>query len=248
MQSELARYFAIVRRRNGIRLGQLARMVGYKNVGKGANRIDRFEKRNHIHETLLMKLAAALGIDGDTVARLIEEDRQRYLQEWTAWADTPVRPVVITGHIGGFCNGETLPEGTTREAAEEYAAGVAREMKRPICLVMSRRLSIWFDSKGRRTSVREAQPGDVNVPYVRFGRRKVNIDLGSRTMKTLNEPQKPDPQPERHEVVSDFGGLRLRSSFTIIEDQPGQVSVNIEGLSFEFDDDEPPTPGEGKDE
>ncbi len=75
MKSNLAEYFSTIRRRQGIGLGQLARMVGYRNVGKGASRIDKFEKYGQIHEDLLIKLAAALGIDHQTVARLIEEDR-----------------------------------------------------------------------------------------------------------------------------------------------------------------------------
>ena len=248
MQSALARHFATIRRRRGIRLGELARMIGYKNVSKGASQIDKFEKWNEIHETLLMKLADALGIDGQTVARLIQEDRHRYVKEWTQWADSRVRPSLIFGHVGGFCWGETLPEGTTREAAEEYAADIAKEKDRPILLVFSRRLSIDFDREGNRVSVNEAQPGDINVPYLRFGRRKAMFNFAAGTMKVLNEPQKPGPEPHREEVVTDFGGVRLRSSFTIAEDQPGQVNIDIEGLSFEFDDDdEPPDTEPNKD-
>ena len=249
MQSELSRYFSTIRRRKGIRLGELARMIGYKNVSKGASQIDKFEKWNNIHEDLLMKLAAALGIDGQTVAQLIEEDRERYVREWMVWADTPVRPSLIFGHVGGFSWGETLPEGTTREAAERYAADIAKEKDRPILLVFSRRLSIDFDREGNRVSVNESKPGDINVPYLRFGRRKAMFNFGTGTMKVINEPQKPGPEPHRQEVVTDFGGVRLRSSFTIAEDQPGQATVNIDGLSFEFDDDddEPPDTESDKD-
>ena len=66
-----------------------------------------------------------------------------------------------------------------------------------------------------------------------FGRRKVSIDLGSGTMQVLNEPQKPGPE----EVVTDFGGVRLRSSFEITETKPGELTINIDGPIFEFDDD-----------
>ncbi len=140
MQSELARHFSSVRRNKGIRLGQLARMVGYRNVSKGANRIDRFEQWSRIHEDLLLKLAAALGIDHQTVARLIEEDRRRYLDDWEQWVNTPIRPSIILGHIGGFCWGEPIPEGLTKAAAEEYAASIAKQKKNPILLIVSRKL------------------------------------------------------------------------------------------------------------
>ena len=189
MQSELARHFSSVRSSKGIRLGQLARMIGYKDAGKGASRIDRFEKWNRIHEDLLVKLADVLGIDSQTVARLIAEDRRKYLEDWERWVNTPIRPSIILGHIGGFCWGEPVPKGLTRKAAEEYAAKTAKETRRRILLVLSRRLSIWFDPEGNRTEV-EAKPGDTALPYVRFGSRKFNFIFGTG-IQALNEPQMP---------------------------------------------------------
>jgi hypothetical protein len=102
-----------------------------------------------------VKLAAALEIDHGTVAALIQADRKLYLENWNRWADVPIRPSLILGHIGGFCWGEPIPEGLTREAAEQHASTVAKDMKRRVCLVLSRRLSIWFDPEGNRTSVNE---------------------------------------------------------------------------------------------
>lgn len=236
MKSHLAQYFSMVRRNQGISLAQLARYCGYRNVSKGSRRIDQFEKFGQIHEDLLVKLAAALGINQETIARLVEEDRREYLAEWEQWVNTPIKPSVILGHIGGFSWSEPLPENVAREAAEEYAATVAKEKGRPICLVLSRRVSIWFDAEGNRTSVQEAKPGDINVPYLRFGRRKATFDLGTGKAQILNEPQKPGPE----EVVSDFGGIRMRSSFEAVEEEPGQMTINIEGPIFEVDDENMP--------
>ncbi len=187
MESELARHFSTVRRTKGIRLGQLARLVSYQNISKGANRIDKFEKSGQIQGELLVKLAAALGIEQATVASLIEQDRQRYLQEWTAWADTPIHPSLIFGHVGGFCWGQTLPAGMPQDAAEEHAAKVAREMERKILLVFSRRLSIWFDRDGNRTFVTKAT-SDTVVPYLRMGSRKFTFDLAAGEPKMLGMP------------------------------------------------------------
>lgn len=60
--------------------------------------------------------------------------------------------------------------------------------------------------------------------------------------KKPDDEQKPDDdQPEVEEVVTDFDGIRLRSSFRIVEEAPGQVSFAIEGPVFEFlDEDEEP--------
>ena len=40
------------------------------------------------------------------------------------------------------------------------------------------------------------------------------------------------------EVVTEFDGFRLRSSFEMVEEEPGVLSVFIEGPVIEFDEDE----------
>ena len=80
---------------------------------------------------------------------------------------------------------------------------------RPISLILSRRLSIQFDRNGNRTSVHEAKPGDINVPYLRFGGRKVSFDLGSGTMQVMNEPQN-RKKSSPTSAASSFGQLRGR--------------------------------------
>lgn len=163
MQSELARHFSTVRRNKGIGLPQLARMIGYRNLSKGCRRIDNFEKFGQVHEQLLPKLAAALGIDSEAVAHLIDEDRQRYLREWEQWANIPIRPSIVLGHIGGIGWSEPLPEGISQESAEECASAVAKRRNRPICLVMSRRLSIQFDAEGNPELWNELKSNSIHA-------------------------------------------------------------------------------------
>lgn len=239
MRTELSQYFWRTRLRKGIRLGDFARRIGYRNVSKGASRIDKFEKFGEVHEGLLLKLAAALGIDNETVAMLIEEDRQRYVREWERWASIPIEPYVVLANVGGFTLNEPLPPTiTSRAEAEAYASGIARKMKRRILLVLSRRLSIGFAPEGNRTRVNEAKPGQVTVPYLRpsGSRRTFLFDARTGTIRIPTEPKKPQPQ----EVVSDLGGIRMKSSFTVVEGEPGQVSIDIKGPTFEFDEETKP--------
>jgi transcriptional regulator with XRE-family HTH domain len=70
----------------------LAKLVGYKNVAKGANRIVQFEREGIIKEDLLIKIAEALEIDWAMVEELADEDRRQQVEEWNEWADTPVSP------------------------------------------------------------------------------------------------------------------------------------------------------------
>jgi hypothetical protein len=87
----LATYFQRKRREKNLRLGQVARLVGYKKVSKGCRRIETFERTGLIASDLLAKLATALEIDQSTVNRLAEED----LREWMAWANEPIRPYMV---------------------------------------------------------------------------------------------------------------------------------------------------------
>ena len=59
------------------------------------------------------------------------------------------------------------------------------------------------------------------------------------TAKKPDDKQTPDDdQSEAEEVVTEFDGIRLRSSFKIVEEAPGQLSFSIEGPVFEVDLDE----------
>jgi hypothetical protein len=87
MATDLAIYFQAQRLARGLRLGQLARLLGYRNVTKRAHRIVRFEREGVINEPLLGHLAGVLRVDVHTVAQLIEQDRQEYLWAWEAWVN-----------------------------------------------------------------------------------------------------------------------------------------------------------------
>jgi hypothetical protein len=48
--NNLGNFFHERRVRQGLTLGQIARMVGFRNVSKGANRIARFEREGTVTE------------------------------------------------------------------------------------------------------------------------------------------------------------------------------------------------------
>src|SRR6516165_7265670 len=59
--------------------GQLARLAGYSNLGRGANRIHGFEAGGKIAPDLLGKLAAILEINPEDVRRYAAEDYKEWL-------------------------------------------------------------------------------------------------------------------------------------------------------------------------
>src|SRR5687767_12756698 len=89
--SHLSRFFHSVRLAKGLSLGQLARLIGYRNISKGANRIRAFENSGAVHPDLFGKLASALEIDQTTIERLANEDRR----DWNEWANEPIKSYLV---------------------------------------------------------------------------------------------------------------------------------------------------------
>ena len=170
MESKLANHFRHARLEKGHNLAQLARLVGYKNVAKGANRINAFERGGSVHADLRSKLAEVLGIDQQTVDRLMEEDRRQFFAEWNAWASEPIRPYLIVRLMAAVYSPHNLPEEIQSvEEAEAYAANVARTRHLRCCLVLSRRISVWIEADGSISGATEAVPGEANTPAMRLG-------------------------------------------------------------------------------
>jgi hypothetical protein len=171
--SHLGTYFRDQRFQQGLSLGQLARLVGYRNVSKGSNKIVRLEREGVVTDELLARLAEAMHIEFGTVEQLIEQDRQEYQRAWERWVNEPVPMQVIVKYIPAVYGKVALPESvTTPEQAEAFACAYAREHKRQVCLAVSRRLSIWIDKEGIVYARTEAKPFQPNMPFMEIkGRR-----------------------------------------------------------------------------
>ena len=73
---------------------------------------------------------------------------------------------------------------------------------------------MWFDEEGSRTTVTQATPGDISVPYLKMGSRKFTFNLGSGSIQVLNDPQKPGAGRSRN-------GFRRRPTTQQLRDHPG---------------------------
>jgi transcriptional regulator with XRE-family HTH domain len=167
--NHLGDYFRERRQQRGLSRGQLARLLGYRNVSKGANKISRFERQGYVTEDLLLHLAEALGIDLPTVEDLLEKDRQERLRDWEEWVSQPVPMRLIVRYLPAVYGTVALPEGfTTPEQAEAFARDYARQHRRRVCLALSRRLSVWVNKEGRVEARTEATADTSNVPSMRL--------------------------------------------------------------------------------
>jgi hypothetical protein len=82
---QISRHIIEHRSRQGIRLSEMARLVGYGNINTGVRRLHRFESEGIITEKLLQKIVEALDIPAEDLKRLIEQDRvdlEWRLEEW----------------------------------------------------------------------------------------------------------------------------------------------------------------------
>jgi transcriptional regulator with XRE-family HTH domain len=153
MTTHLAEYFKERRIAKGLRLGQVAKLVGYTNLSKGARRIDTFERSGEIAADLLVKLAAALEIDRETVNGLCREDYRKWIS-----INQPIVPYLVLRLLHG--GPIRLPEEVgSVEAMEQYAIAVAKARHVDVGLVLSYRILIWFAGDGSIREVVELVPG-----------------------------------------------------------------------------------------
>ena len=58
-----------------------------------------------------------------------------------------------------------------------------------VCLVLSRRLSVYLDSSGRVYERKEATPDVPCVPYAVFGNKRCQLDFGGgEVLRPIDEP------------------------------------------------------------
>jgi transcriptional regulator with XRE-family HTH domain len=170
----------------GLSIGQLARLLGYRNVSKGCNRIQGFEGGGKVAPDLLARLASELAITPDEIRHALGED----YRDWLAWANQPVRPHVVLRYLACVYQRIELPDDALDpEAAELFASDLARERRFKVCLVLSRRISVWYDATGREYARTEATPEMPCEPYAVIGGKRVQFDFGgSNVLRQIDEP------------------------------------------------------------
>jgi hypothetical protein len=76
----------------------------------------------------------------------------------------------------------------TVEMAKDHAARLARDNKKMVWLVLSRRLSIRIDATGKEDLPAEATPSMPCEPYLVIGGMRVHFDLtGGNVLRQIDE-------------------------------------------------------------
>lgn len=169
MHRNLRKFVRSERERRRIRIGKLARMIGYKNVSKGSNKIVKFEREGAIDEALFQSISEALELDPVKIQEAIEKDQR----DWESWLDEPVPMEIVVRYMPAVYSRKSLPaEIETPEEAEDYARKYARTKGLRVCLILSRRETLWIDEEGGITLRTTARPGLPNHPYTSVGGRR----------------------------------------------------------------------------
>lgn len=175
MPTHVSAHFRAERIRQQYPLRTLAEQLGYKNITKGANRIQRFEETGTPRpEDLLDRLAALLNIGDATIRELTRKD----YEVWQEWLNEPIPMHMVERIIPAVYRHVPLPEGITDpDEAEEFAKSHAKQHRRKVCLVLSRRLSVWINEEGEVMCRSEAEQGMPNHPTMRIGRHRFTLDF-----------------------------------------------------------------------
>jgi hypothetical protein len=183
--SHLSSLFRRRRVQRRLTTGQLARLLGYGNVSKGSNRITSFEATGKVAPDLLARLAEVLEIGPDEIRQAAYED----YEDWLAWTSEPVRPHIVMRLMACVYQRVQLPDDAlTGEAAEAFATAVAREKKMRTWLVLSRRVSVYFDAEGSKGGRIEATPEMPCEPYAMIGGKRVQFEFGGVVLRQIDEP------------------------------------------------------------
>ena len=162
----------------GLSLGRLACIIGYCNLNKGARRIACLEQTGTATPGLLVRVADALELDRARVERLAEADRRERLREWEQWLNEPTPMHLVVRLMAAVYARRALPaEVTTPEQAEAWACAFARQHHCRVCLVLSRRLSVWIDGQGEVEVRTEAVLGQSNIPFMEVRGRRFLLEL-----------------------------------------------------------------------
>ena len=172
MLYQLAEFLKNERLRKEVPLTELAKGLGYSNLPKGVRRIEEFEKTGvPAQHDLPDRLAVLLGVEPLRAEHLYWQDYERS----QAWLNEPV-PIRMAIRYGVCAYGEKLfPPGTTVEHALAEAMAYAKEHRRMVSLMPSRRLTVCIDGLGKTYKRIESAFGADSKVGVQVGNRQFQI-------------------------------------------------------------------------
>jgi hypothetical protein len=162
MRSNLGIYVEDARRGKNLSRQVLAGRIGYKNLNKGARRIEQLEQQGAVDENLMHKIITELELDPTEIEAKIELDRKAF----QSFLDEPVPMQMTVRHMAAVYSSHPLPEEIkTPGQAKAYASDYAVKYHLKVCLILSRRFSYWIDESGSGVMTETAFDNRMNAPF-----------------------------------------------------------------------------------
>ena len=94
-------------------------------------------------------------------------NRNSFIRKFEEWVNIPVPRRMIVRLMAAVYNEQKLPEDIKiDDDAIDYGCGFAKEHGFRLCLMLSRKISIWIDHQGEIERITRATPGEPNHPYM----------------------------------------------------------------------------------
>jgi transcriptional regulator with XRE-family HTH domain len=179
MRNELGDYVRSVREAKGLSRGEAVRLMGYRNVAKGANRLVAVERGEIPDEELMKKIVRALELDPEKVYECIRTMEERREDERQRWLDEPAPVQLYMRVIPGVVLSKILGLDVPEETAIKEACAEAKRLHCQCMLALDRRKSVWIDGDGNVTGRKDEQRGEFSRPYMTLkgGRKKFVLRL-----------------------------------------------------------------------
>ena len=108
-------------------------------------------------------------IDLAALEELLVKERLERLRWWEAWVDQPApMQMIFRVKLTVFLSKLLPPEIISNEQAEAFACDFARQHRIRVCLVLSRRRSIWISADGEVEARIESTPEQPDLPLLRL--------------------------------------------------------------------------------
>lgn len=162
----------------GLSRPDLARRLGYKNLGKGCRRVFELERDGDGPAGFADAVCRVLGVEPETVAALAARDRADAIRAWEAWADQPVPVEVVVRTIPGVFARVPVPDGMTDpDEVVAHARRLAGRWRKVVVVVLSRRLSLTIGDDGEVRGQNVATPDRDVRPAMQVGRHRFVLPL-----------------------------------------------------------------------
>ena len=166
--------------KNNVRFKVIVRGLGYTNTNKGARKYLRWERGEEYPERQeLEKLIQVMKLKPKQVEEAFERDRRDYER----WLEEPIPLTLVVRLMSCVYVDVNVPENLSPEEAEGWAREYARKANLRVCLVKSRKTSVYFSANGQAEFIIPERPL-MKMKGRRFGFR-LSRDCGTITPHSL---------------------------------------------------------------